>query len=233
MIKKIYYWIVILPFLGLAQNTDTQLRINSSVDYKINKKWKVELDYRYSLEKDISSFQSSNLEFSAAYKYNKHIAFDAGYRFSTSFERDNHRFFASILYDYKWKRFTFNSRTRYQYTTRRFDSAFLDDFPPNVFLRQKLSVDYNVPKSKLNFNLGAEFFWKTGESNFDYNRIRYSAGTTYSLKYGNTIGLSTFYENRIDSRKTDRIVWTLKYNLSLDELLKKLKKEKGKAKKSN
>lgn len=236
MTKKIIYIILFFASFGFAQNTDTQLRFSPSIDYKINKKWKVELDYRYALEKDISTFQASLLQFSAEYKINKKISLEAGYRFTTSFENDNQRLFASFIYDYKIKKFTLSSRTRYQFSTPYFNSTYWNEFKePNQYLRQKFTVDYNIPKSKASVYFSPEFFVRLKDAEPKYHRTRYQMGSDYKFKKGSTIGLSVMYEDVLNTTKTDRFVFTTKYNLSLDELLKKPKskeeKEKDKKKK--
>lgn len=214
---------------GFAQDTDTQLRIEPTIDYRINKKWKVAFDYRYGLKNDISTFQSNMFQLSGEYKISKRISVEAGYRYSTSFEKDNQRLFASLVYDYKWKKFTLKSRTLYQFSTPYFDEDFWNEYKePRQIIREKFTIDYNIPKSKASVYLSAELFIKIDNPQWKYNRTRYRVGSDYSLKYGNTIGLSVFYEDRLNVRKTDRFVFTTKYNLSIDQLLKKVKKQKEK-----
>lgn len=227
MIKKISYIFILLSYIGYTQDTDAQFRFAPSIDYKISKKWKVGFDYRYALEKDISTFQASVFQFSGEYKINNKMSIEAGYRYSTSFEMDNQRLFASFIYDYKLNKFTISSRTRYQFSTPHFDSDFWNENKePSQYIRQKLSIDYNIPKSKLSLNFSPEFFIKWDNSNLEYNRVRYQFGSDYKLKYGNTIGLCVFYEDKTNATKMDRFVWITKYNLSIDELMKKLKKKK-------
>lgn len=228
-IKKLFFLFFSISFLGYSQNTDTQLRLISSVDYKINKKWNVSLDYRYALEKDISTFQANVFQFAGEYKINKKMTIEAGYRYLTSYEGDNQRLFASLKYDYKISRFIIRSRTRYQFSTPYFDSEFWNEFrEPSHMVRQRLSVDYNIPKSKLSLNLSSEIFIKWDNPELKYNRIRYQLGTDYKLKYGNALGFSVFYEDRTNPQKTDRFVFSTKYNLSIDEMLKKLAKKNKK-----
>lgn len=232
MIKKILYLFLFIGCLGFAQDTDTQLRFNPSVDYKINKKWKVTFDYRYALEKDISTFQASVFQFSGEYKINKRMSLEAGYRFSTSFENNNQRVFASFMYDYKMKQFTLISRTRYQFSTPYFNSDYWNEYKePNQYIRQKFTVDYNIPKSKASIYFSPEFFVKIDNSEFKYHRTRYQLGSDYKLKYGITLGASVMYEDKLNATKTDRFVFTTKYNLSIDELLKKESKKDKKDKK--
>lgn len=227
MIKKTVYIVLFLTAFCSAQDTDTQLRLSPSIDYKINKKWKIKLDYRYALEKDITTFQASLFQLSAEYKFSKKVSLEAGYRYTTSFENDKQRLFASVFFDYKIKKFTLSSRTRYQFSTPYFNTTYWNEFKePNQYIRQKFTVDYNIPKSKASVYFSPEFFVKFEDNEFKYHRTRYQIGSDYKLKYGNTLGLSVMYEDRLNPTKLDRFVFTTKYNLSIDELLKKLKKNK-------
>jgi hypothetical protein len=97
---------------------------------------------------------------------------------------------------------------------------------PSQYIRQKLNIDYNIPKSKLSLNFSPEIFIKWDNSKLEYNRVRYQFGSDYKLKYGNTNGLSVFYEDKINATKMDRFVWTTRYNLSIDEFVKKLNKKR-------
>lgn len=232
MIKKIRYFFLLIGCFGFAQDTDTQFRFSPSVDYKINKKWKVEFDYRYALEKDISTFQASVFQLSGEYKITKKMSLEAGYRYTTSFENDNQRLFASFIFDYKIKKFTLSSRTRYQFSTPYFNTTYWNEFKePNQYLRQKFTVDYNIPKSKASLYFSPEFFIKMEDREFKYHRTRYQLGGDYKLKLGNSVGVSLMYEDRLNPTKTDRFIITTKYNLSLDELLKKTNKKDKEGKK--
>lgn len=226
MTKKIRFLFLLIGCFGFAQDTDTQFRFSPSIDYKINKKWKVSFDYRYALEKDVSTFQASVFQFSGEYKINKKMSLEAGYRYKTSFENDNQRLFASFIFDYKIKKFTLSSRTRYQFSTPYFNTTYWNEFKePNQYIRQKFTVDYNIPKSKASVYFSPEFFLKLEDTEVKYHRTRYQFGSDYKLKYGNTIGLSVLYEDRLNPTKTDRFIITTKYNLSIDELIKKLNKK--------
>jgi hypothetical protein len=243
MQRKKLLLVVVLFFtfscLKAQNNTDVQYRFAPSLSYKINKKWKVEFDYRYALEKDISTFQASVFQLSGEYKINKKMSLEAGYRFSTSFENDNQRLFASYIFDYKIKKFTLSSRTRYQFSTPYFNTTYWNEFKePNQFVRQRFTVDYNIPKSKASIYFSPEFFIKIEDREWKYNRTRYRLGTDYRLKYGSTIGLSLIYEDRLNPTKTDRFIFTTSYNLAIDELVKSLNKKdkeekKGKKKKKD
>ena len=237
MIRKItlsiQLGILLLATLGFSQNnTDVQYRFSPSMDYKISKKLKIAFNYRYDLFKDLDAFKSNSFQFATEYELTKKIELETGYRFTTSFIEDTHRIFLGLKYSHKLKDFTLSFATKYQFTTGSFDQDYMQYYknPSNMF-REKLSIEYNVPHSKASIYLSPEIFLKYKNESIDFNRMRYTIGCDYKLKYGNTFGISMFYDDKVNPQKADRIVFSTKYNLSIDALIKKLKKNKTKAKK--
>ena len=236
MIKNLLSLLLLLTFISAnsqEQLPDFQLRISPSVDYKFAKKWTVSFEYRYALDNDLSTFRNSAFESGLKYKLTKKSNIEANYRFTTSYENDSHLIFAVYKYTINLnKRFSLKSSTRYQFRTGSFDAEYMQFFKqPLQLLREKITLEYNVPKSKASIYIAPEIFLKVAdnESTFlEYNRMRYNAGVDYSMKYGNSVGLGFFYEDRQNPTKRDRFVFTTKYNLSIDELTKKIKKNKNK-----
>ena len=101
---------------------------------------------------------------------------------------------------------------------------------PTSMFREKISIEYNVPHSKATLYLSPEIFLKYEKENIDFNRMRYTIGGDYKLKYGNSFGISVFYDDKVNPQKTDRVVFSSKYNLSIDALIKKINKNKTKSK---
>jgi hypothetical protein len=212
-------------------NTDFQSRTAFSIDYKLNKKWKMATEYRYSLENDWQKFRSSSIQLETEYAITKRLVILGGYRFTTSFEEDNHRFFAALKYDYKInKLFTVTAASKFQFSTNSFDPDFMNEFKePVKMTRQKIGIDFNIPKSKLSFTAGTEIFLKTeSQPYFKFNRMRYETGLNYDFKKYGKLGFSVFYDDKISPLKDDRIVLVSKYAISINDLTKKKKKEKNK-----
>ena len=237
MIRKItlsiQLGILLLATLGFSQNnTDVQYRFSPSMDYKISKKLKIAFNYRYDLFKDLDAFKSNSFQFATEYELTKKIELETGYRFTTSFIEDTHRIFLGLKYSHKLKDFTLSFATKYQFSTGSFDQDYMQFYknPSNMF-REKFSIEYNVPHSKASIYLSPEIFLKYKNESIDFNRMRYTIGCDYKLKYGNTFGISMFYDDKINPQKADRVVFSTKYNLSIDALIKKIKKNKTKAKK--
>jgi hypothetical protein len=235
---KILKRIISLAFLLCSvilfgQNTtDIQYRFAPSIDYKINKKLKVAFNYRYDLYKDLDVFKSNLFEVSTKYEITKTIEIETGYRFTTSFLEDSHRIFLGVKYSYKLKDFKLSFASKYQFSTGSFDQDYMQYYknPSNMF-REKFSIEYNIPNSKMSLYLAPEVFLKYKNESIDFNRMRYTIGGDYKLKYGNSFGISVFYDDKVNPQKADRVVFSTKYNLSIDALIKKINKNKTKAKK--
>lgn len=219
-------------YFGFAQYTDFQYRFSPSVDYKLNKHWKIGLDYRSSFDHNASTFKSSLFQLQTRYKLNKAFKMEAGFRYRTSYSKDTYFFYG--IGTYTWEinnKFELNASTRYQYGTANFDSDFMKNYrTPTHFIRQEVQLKYNIPKSKFDLFISPEFFFKA-DNTLSLNRIRYNIGTTYKMKYGNTLSCSVFFEDRTKPSSDDRYVLTTSYNMSIDALIKKLKKEKHKREK--
>ncbi len=234
---KFFKILLVLLFFSIQSfgqsNTDFQSRSIFSVDYKLNKKWKLASEYRYSLENDLQKFRTSAVQLEAEYAFNKKLTLSGGYRFSTSYEEDNHRFFSALSYEYKINKiFTLSSASKFQYSTNSFDPDFMNEFKEPVKMsRQKLGLDINFPKSKLSVSSGIEIFLKTDtQPYFKFNRMRYFLGSEYNLKKYGKIGLLVFYDDKYNPRKDDRIVLQTKYSISVTDLIKNKKNEKSKSK---
>ena len=213
------------------QLPDFQLRISPSVDYKFAKKWQASLEYRYALDHDISEFRNSALEGGIGYDITKAITIEARYRFTTAFDTDSHLLYGVFKYKKELnKRYSLKSTTRYQFKTGSFDADYMQYYEkPTQLLREKITLEYNVPKSKATLYIAPEVFLKLNDKDnpyFSYNAMRYNAGIDYALNYGNTLGLGFFYEDIYNPKKEDRFVFTTKYNLSIDELVKKIKRKR-------
>ncbi|KGO90025.1 hypothetical protein Q764_05300 [Flavobacterium suncheonense GH29-5 = DSM 17707] len=219
------------PLVVLGQeNTDLQLRMVPSVSYKFTKKWGVAVAYRYDIYKDLQEFKSSMFQGEIRYDLSKKFRLETGYRFRTSYTEDQHRIYGGLRYDQEiitgLKIFL---ATKYQFSTGSFDKEYMAIYDrPNHVLREDLSFEYTIPQTKLSLSVGTEFFIKQDNTTkeWELNRIRSSFGIDNKFKYGNTVGIGIFYDDKTNPRKEDRIVLVTKYNLSIDDMIKKIRKER-------
>ncbi|WP_081694240.1 DUF2490 domain-containing protein [Flavobacterium suncheonense] len=232
MTKKFFViWLLMCPLVVLGQeNTDLQLRMVPSVSYKFTKKWGVAVAYRYDIYKDLQEFKSSMFQGEIRYDLSKKFRLETGYRFRTSYTEDQHRIYGGLRYDQEiitgLKIFL---ATKYQFSTGSFDKEYMAIYDrPNHVLREDLSFEYTIPQTKLSLSVGTEFFIKQDNTTkeWELNRIRSSFGIDNKFKYGNTVGIGIFYDDKTNPRKEDRIVLVTKYNLSIDDMIKKIRKER-------
>lgn len=234
MIKKstiFLFFFTLIAFDGSCQNyTDWQYRLVPGVSYRFNEHWKVSGEYRYTAQKDFQEFRSSGGEFALQYNFNKEFSLETGYRFTSSYTADAHRLFGAFKYDKDFGVISLFAAIKYQFTTGSFNERYMNDFKePVQMVREKIGVDYNIPNSKLSFNTYVEIFLKLADDDpIKYNRTRYSIGSDYKFKYGNKLGISVFYDDKYIPEKIDRFVLETKYTLSIDEMIKKIKKNKEK-----
>jgi hypothetical protein len=234
MIKKetlLLFFLLLITFDGFSQNyTDFQYRFIPAVNYRFNEQWKISGEYRYSAQKDFQEFRSSAAEFTVQYNFNKEFSIEPGYRYTTSYETDAHRLFAAFKYDKKINDFKLFAAIKYQFSTGSFNQRYMSDFKePVQMLREKIGLDYNIPKSKASVYVSFEAFLKLADTDpIKFNRMRYEVGGDYKFKYGSTLGLSFFFDDKYNPQKNDRFVLETKYTLSIDDLIKKIKKDKAK-----
>ena len=228
-------WLVFLS-LGLfcsgkilSQNTDGFLRINPTISYKFNKNWKTELDYRFTLDNNMTRFRSSHIQLSTAYKIIKPLSIELGYRYTATPQWNPHRIMVSVSYRHKFEHFSLSARTRYQFSTVYFDPYFINQVQaPGQYFRQKIGIDYTIPNTTVSVFASSEIFFRMRYSTLEWHRMRYQIGVEKELKFGNTIGMRIIYEDRANPNSQDRIIVTAKYDLSIDTMIKKIKKKKAK-----
>jgi hypothetical protein len=216
-----------LPVYG--QNSDGFLRINPTFSYKLNKKWKTEFDYRLTMDQNMSKFRSSHFQFATSYKIFKPVTVELAYRYTVTPIWNPHRFMISAIYKHKFEHFDLSSRTRYQFSTEFFDPYFMNQVrEPRIYLRQKFGIDYAIPNTKLNVFASGEIFFRFRYEGVEFHRMRYQVGIEKELKFGNSVGLRIIYEDRTAPTRQDRMIITAKYDLSIDTMVKKIKKKKEK-----
>ena len=115
------------------------------------------------------------------YNYNKMLSVSIGFRYINEREIENNwladtntenknRYYSDLHIKQNIDRFNLSLRNRLQ------KQGVKNDF--NNTFRQKLSIDYNIKKSKLKPIFSTEYFYKKEEK---INKIRYSLGLEYPI----------------------------------------------------
>jgi len=230
MTNKIF--IILILFFShclFSQVADFQWRLNTEFTYKPTKKLKLGLSNRFQFKDNGIDFQKSNFQLDISYKIYKKLEISALYRFSSSNTKDIHRCGLGLSYALEWDRLKLDIQSRYQINFSSLDPEFISLYEePTDYFRQKFSLSYNVPKSKFELFFAPEIFIEITDKPNRSDRIRYTLGLNYNFKYGNQLELQCFYEDRLKTKSEDRIVMQLKYSLSIDEMIKKIRKDKKK-----
>ena len=125
-----------------------------------------------------------------------------------------HRVNVSVTGSYKWNRFEFSLRERYQYTYRVGLSVPKYNLKEQVrkeneeisakslhVLRSRLQVEYNIRKSPFKPYASCEWFHSLDGEGF--KKIRWTLGTSYKLNKKNSFDLYYRYQNEADEDETD------------------------------
>ena len=111
--------------------------------------------------------------------------------------RHRYYFYATGYWDVG--RFTVSLRERFQSTKRQGVTETAKRANPKLYLRSRLSVDYNIRKSKFEPFATVELFNTLNDpQNNRMDRVRLTAGTSYKLKKNHSVQLYYRYTNNLD-----------------------------------
>lgn len=164
-----------LPLFAFGQD-DFQLWSKLEVDYRINKKFSLELTEGLRLRENASQISKFFTDFNTIYKYNKKARIGMGYRFNQTFDlaqeiRLRHRWYIDLVLRQKIKRYQFSFRSRIQ------NQKGVDHL--ERYYRGKISVSYNIRKTPLEPTLSIESFLNLQSPQFD--KFRCTAALSYPL----------------------------------------------------
>ena len=198
--------------IGYAQSLWTSVEAK----YEFVKKFSASLEGEYRTGNKFSSTDRWTIGLGVNYKVIPYLKLDGGYKFIDKYigERitskgnivdaywqPRHRAWFSIAGEYKWHRFSFSLRERYQFThnksmfVKKTDAQgnpktdeYIQGKDRNV-LRSRVKVDYSFNKIGFKPYLSAEVYNKLKK--FRYNKTRLTVGTEY--KFNNHNRVEVFY----------------------------------------
>lgn len=176
------------------------------------------------------------------YRWNKYFSMSGGYsyihqqvddrlttmgNFIPAYWQPRHRGYLNLTGRYRWNRFTFSLRERYQYTYRteqyvpKFESdrvtpkedEWVEGSGRNV-LRSRVKVDYNIRKSPLKPYASCEFYHSLDRS-FELAKTRWTVGASYRINKRHSVELYYRYIDEADEEEDNGHVIGLGYRLSL------------------
>lgn len=191
---------------------DFQIWTNLSLSKEIS-------DFDFSIEEEFRFFQNASsieyffTDFGVSYKLNKHFDFGINYRLKSNHVNINqysnsHRFNFDTKYKFKFDRFDFYYRLRFQTEIESFNYVPIDDFYKNK-LRNKVKVKYDINNSKLEPFGEIEVFANLFRINsLEIAKIRYTLG--FGSEKNKFKGFKSFFrlENSLSSsiNKRDYII---------------------------
>lgn len=233
MIKTISFCLgLIITSSAISQN-DFGAWIGADVSAKVYKDLKAGFELQSRLSNNLSRMDEVFMSPFLKYDVNNVIRIGTDYRYTNSIGtvNDAHRICFDVearkLMDVlkEGSRLNFSLRARYTHEYKK--TKRNDDY-----LRFKFDVEYNLPKTKLKPEFGAEWFYHFGDqltytftdvtSRGRFNKYRLKLGIGYPLT--KDMDLSVFYmiQSRIQETKTDYILG-IGYSYSIRKIKKKKK----------
>lgn len=189
--------------LAQKQNREQDFQIWSDVSasYKLNKKWKLDGEVGLRTRENSQLLKQYYLEFGGRYKINKRFNVVARYRFVSYYEFGKsaiHRINFDVIYDNKWKRFSYDIRLRYQQGWYLSNSK--QEFYARV-LRSKFELSYDIRKNKLEPYFSLEhYLGLNGDILGLTAQLRWTLGLEYPITKWSDLALAyrleqEFYRN--------------------------------------
>ena len=196
---------------------------SAEAKYDIFKSFSAKIEGEYRTYNKFSSTDRWTVGLGLDYKIIPYLRVDGGYKFIyrhiekrvtskgnivESYWQPRQRGWISVSGVYKWNRFTFSLRERFQYTHHKSmyvkktnangkpkDDEYIEGKNRN-FLRSRIKIDYNIKKSGFNPYISAEVY--NNLKGFSYSKTRLTAGTEYKINRHNTVEAFYRYIDRSD-----------------------------------
>lgn len=184
---------------------------------------------RWSLSAGLDYKLCSFLKLSADYKYiyrHKDSRVTNKGNIVSDYWQPHHRVGVSLTGSYRWNRFTFSLRERYQYTYRteqsvaKYDgddgSAKSDEIVETKskhVLRSRLKAEYSIRKSGFTPFASCELY--NSLSDFTHEKARYTIGTEYKINKKHSVNAFYRYIDTSDDDDTSKNVIGVGYQFEL------------------
>jgi hypothetical protein len=193
--------LIFFPLLLFGQEPDFKLWSKGSINYSINKKTDITFSQGLRLRENASLKEEIFSNFSISRKWNKKWQVAMDYRFIEEMDvffnsKIQHRLSVDLGWRKKIDRFTFKSRSRFQYAS-------------NLVFRERLSVHYNIPKTPLEPSLLLESFYDFST----ISKLRATLGVSYPLAKSTDLDIYYRLQNNF---KQSSLIYILGLGISYD-----------------
>jgi hypothetical protein len=171
---------------AFSQEQDFGVWSTLHLDKTLSDRWKFSIEEELRLKENCSQVNSYFTDLGVAYKYNKHFSVGVYYRYIRESEKElyfssTQRFYTDLSFKYKFRRFDFTFRSRFQ--ASRFERFFSENpKPPQEYNRNKISVSYNIRKLPLSPYISSEMFCQlNNRAGNEIDKWRHTAGIEYKV----------------------------------------------------
>jgi len=174
-IQNSLLFLLFCTFSSISQENDFQVWSSFSANDRVTYKTDIYIKHGLRFRENASLLSKSYSDIRLKYKYNKKVSLAVGYRDINEWNKElnrmqESRYYSDLYLRHKLNRVVLSVRNRYQ---KQGDiSAYSYSF------RQKLSIGYNIRKTKLDPLLSAEYFYSEQQK---INKIRYTLGFSYPV----------------------------------------------------
>ncbi len=211
-----------LGFTAAAQKRDYGLWTGADISQKLNKRISLNLAGELKFKDTLTKVDEFLTEFGLGVKINSHFDLFGGYRLGRSAEEDafytNHRFTVGAKTDWDISRLKVVYNMRYEF---EFAEVYTNGYnlEESKRVRGRVSVEYNLPNSKLTPFFSAELFYDMSPNKErEFNRIRYRLGSDFAINKRNKLEVFAQYQKNMNA-KTDKssIVLGLFYSFEMKQ----------------
>lgn len=179
----VYIGLLFISLSTFSQEQDFEIWTEAKVEKILNKQISIIAVEEFRFDNNASTFDKWLNTIGVHYAINKAVRFRVLYRYTINntltkgFQKSN-RIAADGVFRYKYERFIFRYRLRYQYDFINIDGLQSD----GQFLRNRIGVKYNVPKIPLMPFINYELLHGLdGSDGVSLDRLRVTGGFSYDF----------------------------------------------------
>ena len=175
-IQNSILFLLFSSFSVLSQESDFQSWYSFSLKKKVIKKTDIMFKSGLRFRENSTILYKQFFDLKVKRKWTKKISFSVGYRYANNWDEaiqisNSHRFYTDLSYKNKLiKRLDYSIRNRWQTQG--------DIYAYKMTLRQKVSLSYNIRKTKLTPNIATEYFFNLDDG---LNKLRSTATLSYPI----------------------------------------------------
>jgi len=210
----------IISITGYAQTRDYGLWTGAEVSQKVNKRLSFNLAGELRLRDTLSTLDELLAELGVGIKINSHFDLFGGYRIGRSNEDygfiTNHRLTLGAKTDWDISRFKvgYNLRYEYEFAEGYYNGYNLEE---SKRIRSKVSLDYNLPKTKVSPYISAELFYDMSPyKEHEFSKVRYRVGANLPVNKRNAWEIFVQYQKNLNAKtRKSSIVLGLFYSFAM------------------